>query len=378
MRKLTTIVLCFLFLLSLSLPIEAQKIKTVDGVKIISNGQKPKPPKGSLSQLVLEEEMTWGDSEDPEKSFAGLELPFIVAENGRIYALDMEIAHVKIFDDSGQLIQTFGKKGQGPGEFSMPAGIQITPEGNLMIEDSLNRRLAFYSLKGEHIKDISTATKLAMARILLDKQGNMLGMEMSGPMDNKLFMEYKKYDKDLNPLFSLTKVEFPIPIPGSGSKMNLMDMLVGYQFDNDGNVFFGRNQEYAIQVFAPDGKHIRTIKKDFKAVKVTQEDIDEMLERVPNNTSGVNVKEMFEFPKLFPPFQSFVLDEEGRLFVRTYIKGKVKNEYVIDIFDKEGVFISQLTTKVDFRKWKNNKVYSVEENEDGYKVLKRYGYSWVK
>ena len=371
-------VLCFLFLLSLSLLVEAQKIKTVDGIKIISNGQKPKPPKGSLSKLVLTEEMTWGDSEDPEKSFAGLELPFIVTENGRIYALDMEIAHVKIFDDSGQLIQTFGKKGQGPGEFSLPSGIQITAEGTLMIEDSLNRRLAFFSLDGEHIKDISTATSLALARILLDNQGNMLGMEMGLHGDNKMFMEYKKYDKDLNPLFTLTKVEFPIPIPGSGNKMNLIDMLIGYQFDNDGHVFFGRNKDYEIEIFTPEGKHIRTIQKDFKPEKVTQEDIDEILERIPNNTPGVNVKEMFEFPKLFPPFQSFVLDEENRLFVRTYTKGKTKREYVIDIFNKEGIFISQLTTKADFRICKNSKVYSVEENADGYKVLKRYGCSWVK
>ena len=378
MRRLTTIVLCFLFLLSLSLLVDAQKIKTVDGIKIISNGKKPKPPKGSLSKLVLTEEMIWGDSEDPEKSFDGTELPFVVADNGKIYAIDMEVAQVKIFDDSGQLIKTFGKKGQGPGEFSMPAGIQITPDGTLMIEDSLNRRLAFYSLKGEHIKDISTAKRLALARILLDNEGNMLGMEVGLFGENKMFMEYKKYDKDLNPMFSLAKVEFPLPIPGSGNKMNLIDMLIGFQFDKDGNVFFGRNKDYEIEIFSPSGKHIRTIKKDFKPEKVTQEDINEILEQIPNNTPGVNIRDLFEFPKLFPPFQSFVLDEENRLFVRTYTKGKVKREYVIDIFDKEGVFISQLTTKVDFRIWKNNKVYSVEENEDGYKILKRYGYSWVK
>ena len=159
MRKIITITLCFLLLLSLSLLVEAQKIKTVDGVKVISNGKKPKPPKGSLSKLVLTEEMTWGDSEDPEKSFAGLELPFVVDNNGAIYGLDMKECQVKIFNDSGQLIQTFGKKGQGPGEFSMPSGIQVTPDDTLMIEDTLNRRLTFYSLKGEHIKDISLVLK---------------------------------------------------------------------------------------------------------------------------------------------------------------------------------------------------------------------------
>ena len=377
MRKFVIIGLC-VSLLGLSLIVEAQKVKTVDGVKIISNGKKPKPPKGSPSKLDLTEEMTWGDSDDPERSFAGMELPFTVDENGTIYAVDMEIANIKIFNSEGQFLKAFGNKGQGPGEFSLPSGITLTQDNTLMIEDSLNRRLVFYSKQGEHLNDVSTATNLGLARILRDREGNLLGMEIGLGEGSTMFMEYKKYDKDLNPMFTLTKVEFPLPIPGSGNKLNLIDMLIGYQFDRDGNVFFCRNKEYAVEIYSPSGKHVRTIKKEYKPVKVTQEDIDEMLERIPNTAPGGNIKDLFEFPKLFPPMQNFVLDEENRLFVRTYNKGKIKGEYVIDIFNSEGVFVSQLTTKADFRIWKNHKVYSVEENEDGYKILKRYDAAWVK
>ena len=379
MKKTVNIILCIALVFSAALQVEAQKIKTEDGVEVIYNDSKPNPPKGIPTKLLLEELLTIGDTDDPELSFSGLDLPFVVDDSGLIYALDMGAGCTKVFDDSGQLINKFGKKGQGPGEFNMPSGIQITPEGNLMIEDVTNRRLSYYSFQGEHIKDVSTATKLAMVRVLISKQGNMFGMQMGMPADageGKLFYEFNMLDKELNSLFTLAKIEFPIPIPGSGNKMNIMDMTAPYQFDSKGNILFSRNQDYEIKVFNPVGKNIRTIKKNYKPIKITQEDIDEMLERFPSNAGGINTREMFEFPDNFPPFQNFTLDEQDRIYVRTYVKGKNEGEYVIDIFDAKGIFISQLVTKADFRLIKNNKIYSVEENEDGYRILKVYQATW--
>lgn len=381
MKKAANIILCMVLVLCLASLIDAQKIKIEDGVEVISNGSKPNPPTGIPTKLVLEELMTIGDTDDPELSFSGMDLPFVVDDSGLIYALDMGAGCVKVFDDSGQLINKFGKKGQGPGEFSMPSGIQITPEGNLMIEDVTNRRLSYYSFQGEHIKDVSTATKLAMVRVLISKQGNMFGMQMGMPDDlneGKLYYEFNMLDKELNSLFTLAKIEFSIPIPGSGNKMNIMEMTAPYQFDSKGNILFSRNQDYEIKVFNTVGKNIRTIKKDFNPIKITQEDIDEMLERIPSNAGGVNTREMIEFPKNFPPLQNFVLDELDRIYARTYVKGKNEEEYVVDIFDAQGLFISQLVTKADFRVWEKNKVYSVEENADGYRILKVYQAAWEK
>jgi hypothetical protein len=363
---------------SLALLVEAQKIKIEDGVEVIYNGSKPNPPKEILSKLILEELMTIGDTDDPQLSFSGENIPFVIDDSGMIYALDSQEGCVQVYDESGQLLNTFGKKGQGPGEFSLPAGIQITPEGTLMIEDTLNRRLSYYSFKGEHIQDISTATKLALGAIQIDNQGNMLGTQVGAPEGGNMFFEYNKYDKELNPVFNLAKVEFPIPIPGSGNKMNIMDVLIIYRFDNKGNIVFARNQDYEIKIFNPEGKHIRTIKKEFKPIKITEEDINEMLERIPSNAGGVNAREMIEFPKNFPPFQNLVLDEQDKLYARTYVKGKNKDEYVVDIFDAKGLLISQLVTKADFRLIKNNKIYSVEENADGYRILKVYQAIWEK
>jgi hypothetical protein len=86
----------------------------------------------------------------------------------------------------------------------------------------------------------------------------------------------------------------------------------------------------------------------------------------------VDYREVFAFPEYFPPYQSFVLDEQGRLFVRTFTEGRAKDEYVVDVFDIEGRFIAQFITKSDLKFFKKNKAYGVEETADGFWVIKRY------
>ena len=192
-----------------------------------------------------------------------------------------------------------------------------------------------------------------------------------------MFFEIKKLDPELKPLFSLDQIEFAVPIPGSGNKINLMDMLSIYQFDSSGNIYYGRNLDYEIKVYSPDGKHVKSIQKKYEPQKVTEEDIEEILDRIPN-IGEVNVREMFELPKIFPPFQSFTLDEDGRIFVWTWEKGRKKGEFIFDVFDSEGQYITQFPSKMDIRVWKKGKAYSYEENEEGFYVIKRYKVSWER
>jgi hypothetical protein len=351
---------------------EGQKVKTVDGVTVISNAKKPNPAKGQPSKIGLTEELTIGGGADPDTSFSQVST-FVVDAEGTFFALDFKDQKIKVFDRAGNYLRSIGKPGQGPGELGMASGLQITADNTLVIEDATNRRLAQFKPTGEFIKNISTSDKLGLVGILLDGQGNILGREMGLAEGNaKMFFEIKKFDPDLKPLFTLDKIEFPVPIPGSGVKMNILDLISVYQFGPGGNIYYGRNANYDIKIFSPEGKPIRTIQKDYDPVKVTQKDIDEMLDRIPNVAGGANIKDMFSFPDYFPPFQNFLLDDQGRMYVRTYTKGKVKGEYVIDVFDPEGRFIAQFITKADLRLFKAGKAYGIEETEEGYQTIKRY------
>jgi DNA-binding beta-propeller fold protein YncE len=374
MKKLIYIFLFIILVLEFAGQIQAQKVKTVNGVKVITNGNKPKPPIGVPVKLSLEEEMTAGEGDDPEKSFAELGV-FVVDDNGTIYAVDSKDKRVKVFDKEGKFLRNIGKPGQGPGELDFPGGILINPENQLVIEDATSRRLVFFSLEGEFIKNLSLADRLGLVNIYVDGKGNYLGREMGLSEDqSKMFFEIKKFGSDLKPLFTIDKIDFPIPLPGT--KINIMDLIAVYQIDTKGNIFYGRNLDYEIKIFNPEGKHIRTIKKDYSKTKITEEDKEEMLSRIPNIGGPVNIKELFEFPKYFSPYQGFILDEQNRLYVRSWMKGKKAGDFVVDIFDEEGTFISQITNNIEWRLWKNGKLYGVEETDMGLKVIKRYKATW--
>lgn len=375
MRRTVHIILSFLlFLLFLGLG-EAQKVKTVDGVIIISNGKKPNPQKVVPSKIRLEEDFTIGAGDDPDKSFSEVS-SFEVDDNGTIYALDFKDVKIKIFDKTGKFVTLFGEKGQGPGEFDMPAGIHLSPDDELVIEDALGRKLVFFDKKGNFIRNISLADKLGVVNVLMDLEGGFMAREM-GLEQNQMFFEMKKYDREFTPLFTLDKIEFSLPIPGSGNKINIMDIMAVYQFDNEGNIFYGRNIKYEIKVLTPDGKHIRSIRREFDPVKITEEDIEKMLKLVPNTGIG-NIQDLFEFPKNFPPYQYFTIDEENRLFVRTWEKGKIEDEFAVDVFDAEGRYIEKFETKADIRLWKDGKMYAVVEDDEGFRVIKRYSVFWEK
>jgi hypothetical protein len=364
---------CFVFLFSLA---EAQKIKTVDGVTVISNGKKPTPPKGQSATLKLAEEQTFGLGENPDEAFSEV-AAFVVDAAGTVFGLDSKDRRIKVFDPSGKFLRQIGKPGQGPGELGMPANVQLTNDNNLMITDATNGKLSIFKLSGEHVKDVSTAGRLGFVSMSLDAQGNFLGQEMGlSPGDNKMYFEIKKFDPSLKPLFTLDKIEFAVPLPGSGTKINAMDMIRIYQFDRSGNILLGSSNAYEIKVYSPEGKLIRTIQKDYSPEKITQQDIDEMLERLSGIPTGAQVKDLISFPESFPPFQYFFIDDHGRLYVRTYAKGKAKGEWMVDVFDPEGRFIAQFITKSDLRLIKGGKAYGVEETDDGFRVIKRYAITW--
>jgi len=282
---------------------EGQKIKTVDGVTVVSNGKKPNPAKGQPEKFTLTEELVVGGGDDPDKSFSQVST-FVVDAAGSIFALDFKDKKVKVFDRTGKFLRSIGTPGQGPGELGMPTGVQLSANNTLIIEDATNRRLAQFKPTGEFIKNISTADKLGLVNVLFDGQGNALGREMGLVEGNtEMFFEIKKFDPDLKALFTLDKIAFPVPIPGSGVKMNILDLISVYQFGPGGEIYYGRNADYEIKVYSPEGKLVRAVQKEYDPVKVTQKDIDEMLDRIPNAAGSGNIKDMFSFPDKFPPFR---------------------------------------------------------------------------
>ncbi|MBN2408759.1 MAG: hypothetical protein JXE07_03395 [Candidatus Aminicenantes bacterium] len=143
----------------------------------------------------------------------------------------------------------------------------------------------------------------------------------------------------------------------------------------EGNVLWGITTEYEFRIVNPDGKIIKKIVKDYDPEKLTQEDRDKRAKEIWGD-QGPPSDVRVEWPANFPAFQDFVLDDRGWLFVRPYSKTNEDKGDSYDIFDTEGRYLARVLLPARIRLIKNGKLYTIEEDEEGRRSMKRYSLEW--
>jgi len=350
------------------------KVRAENGVTIVTNGRKPDPPKGAPTKLTFEEIYTVGGGDSPDASFV-LATSLDVLPEGTVYVVDSKDSRVKVYDAAGKFLRAFGRQGQGPGEMNQPTGILVSPDKEILVEDILNRRLAVFALDGTFRRHISTAKALGLSGIQMDDQGLIVARSMGLGEGGKIAMEVKTYDAEFNP--KVTLASFGMQVSG-GAKINpfsAMDLL--YTLGRDGRLYLGSARAYEIRVVSAEGKLLKTIGRDHEPVPFTQADKDEMLKSL-TGAPGVNLKDMIQFPDVYPPFGDFVLAGEGRLLVKTFEKGPATKEFYWDVFDADGRYIARVPIVHDIQLWRDGKAYFFVEDEEGYRVLRCCRVRWER
>jgi hypothetical protein len=70
-----------------------------------------------------------------------------------VYVLDRSDHAVRVYEKNGRFLKTYGRRGQGPGEFNTPSGFSIF-KGNLYIADSGNVRIQILSRDGDYLSSL--------------------------------------------------------------------------------------------------------------------------------------------------------------------------------------------------------------------------------
>jgi hypothetical protein len=79
----------------------------------------------------------------------------IVYDQNSLFVLDSEEEEIRVFSKSGTLLSSFGRKGQGPGEFQMPADIDILGD-KVYVADGANRRVQILDKRGKYLAGFTT------------------------------------------------------------------------------------------------------------------------------------------------------------------------------------------------------------------------------
>ena len=129
----------------------SQTIEHRDGFAHVHNtseGIWAAAPRIGLSFLGM-----FGDEDDDNYIF--YEPQGIAADGeGHIYVLDAKNHRVQVFDEERRFLHSFGRQGQGPGEFERAECIDLDDAGNIYVGDPGNGRIEVFDPSGIYLQSI--------------------------------------------------------------------------------------------------------------------------------------------------------------------------------------------------------------------------------
>ncbi len=359
-----------------------------DGVEVVINHIEPYKVKGEPSTLSLAEEFTI-DTERDEIAEVGLAdiRDYDVDSKGNIYffhgrEFDRNVIHK--FDEWGNFLKPLGKRGQGPGEIQFPVVMYITDKDEIPIQDGNTQKLYIFDTEGALIREIRIESEEAF--------GNFVFY----PLENGNYLKYGEYfdpeSQHRQHILQLCGSNFKVikeldrcdhgKVVVYTQEKRIFTPRVFIAQISEGKIYVGHEKRgYDIWVYDSDGNLMKKIRKEYAPAEVPEAYKESWLNNIGR------YENQLVFPEKMPPFHYFFLDDEGRLYVKTYEKGTQKNEYMHDIFNPDGVFIARASMagyggwiypgdSLNRGKVKKDRFYCIREKDSGFKELVVYRMTW--
>ena len=356
---------------------KAEKVME-DGVEVVINHLEPYKVRGEPTSFELEKEVTVDTERD---NLAELGISQIrsadVDRDGNVYFISN--SQIFKFDSQGNFIQTIGQGGKGPGEIHRGGGLRITDDQKISLYDAGNRKFLFFNKDGSLVKEIKDTSKISVfgGAMCLDN-GNFLFEEMEfDPERKEMSYHLTILGEDFDKIKDLDgKVTRENPL--QSARYNLFDPYFSYQIVGE-RIYLANPQreDLEIELYNLQGELLKKIEKQSRKIKIPEEYKQKIINRMSKGSMWDLLKDKVYMQENYPPFKFLYVDDEGRILVETYEKGENPDEYVVDIFNSDGVFVGRKSLKEALgRKLKNNRIYCAYEKESGYQELVVYKINW--
>jgi hypothetical protein len=380
--SISIILLLSSVIVSVSCGPKQEKVEKIieEGVEVVINHLEPYKVGGESTSFELEKEVTV-DTEREDLAELGISRirSADVDKDGNVYFISN--AQIFKFDSQGNFIQTIGQEGKGPGEIHRGGGLRITDDQNIVLYDAGNRKFLFFNKDGSLVKEIKDTSKISVfgTAIYLDNK-NFLFEEMEfDPEGKEMSYHLTVLDEAFDKIKDLDgKVTKENPL--QSARYNLFDPYFSYQIIKDRIYLVNSQQEdLEIEIYNLQGELLKKIKKQSKKIKIPDEYEQKIIDGMSKGSIWDLLKDKIYMQENFPPFKSIYVDDEGRILVETYEKGENPDEYMVDIFNSDGVFVGRKSLKEALgRKLKNSSMYCAYEKENGYQELVVYRMKWTR
>jgi hypothetical protein len=183
------------------------------------------------------------------------------------------------------------------------------------------------------------------------------------------------FDSQLNPIMTLATSPLETRMP----KVHYWEMRWSYNpivwhITKEDNIIWGDQRHYEIFFLSSKGNLIKKISTERQRIEMTNEDKDRLLDEWFDGNPPPS-EYTFVFPRYFPAFANFACDEDGSLLVQTYERTEDGEKALHDLFNSDGKYLARVALKPRNFLLHKGKLYTIEEDKDGYYCVKRYGFN---
>lgn len=329
------------------------KSEIINGVKVITNPDYPRDGKFFLS---LEEELSIGEVEQ-EGHFFAMPGDINVSDEGTIFVSDFDLDQISCFDRSGNYIRTFGKKGNGPGEFETLRFV-LSRDGKVYAMDNVNARISILDLKGNYIHGFKMLNLRGGWNKIYSDRNNHIYISKERRTEKGYVYSIFRYDPEGNELQDYG--EFPGDLflwTKRGDKMypsrSSASLATVWVVSNDGKLYAGYSENYLISVYDQEADLLFRFGRKFKPLPDTQKWLEGISDHLPAFS------------------RSWILDDAGNLWIELYRLSR-DQEITYDIFSPEGIYLKHVQVKHRIETIKNQRAYCIVPSDEELPLVKRY------
>jgi len=276
--------------------------------------------------------------------------------SGRIFVADSKHVKIYILNKEGKFISSFGKAGEGPGEFrTFRNDSQLHVLNNYLIVSESNR-IHYFTLDGQFVRTVSLPNLMdprafvsenrfiSAPSVILDSKAKKADIKLYNIKDKseKKISTYQPFEKAVQRRETTERRMVIAIVLGGITPM----MMVEYR---NGKVYYGMSDQYKIDMVNLSGKKLGGFYiENRKQNLVSEQYKKDLLKRLSSrgNAPQSMLKNIVDsLPQKASFFDNIVVDKRGLIYVFVSNPGE-NTRRAIDIFSPRGKYLYSATIKI--------------------------------
>ena len=330
------------------------EVRDSAGVRIVEN-QAPMPGSRLTWEISIEPTLSIGtlDGEEAYQLFQVRTATRLA--DGRVLVANGGTSEIHVFDASGTHLDTWGREGEGPGEFTRLSSVGPWPGDSLMAWDRGQRRISIFDLEGNHGRTFAFSQN---EEVRFPQYQGLLP-------DGSIFVSAPSVFRAGEAVSGLARQDDGYALLGpeggllgglgnypgremyvrtTGGGITVMNQPFGRSSPSAiwrGIILISPNDTYEIRGYDTSGALELIVRRGHQLHEVSQADFDayvaEQVADVEENVRAAAAARFEGFPTVesFPAFESLKVDARGYLWVEEYqIPGVERTVWTV--FDADG------------------------------------------